>query len=495
MASSLKTQFSSGIAWTAAARVLQQVIQLGFSIVLARLLSPHDYGLIAMVAVFTGFAWMLTDLGFSTALVQRQDVTDIHVQSVFWTNAAFSLLLTILSWVAAPWVARFYSLPILAPIFRWVSLNFILGCLGNVPFALLQKRLEFKSIAQADTISLVLSGIAALLLAFFGFGVWTLVIQSLAGNALTALLRLRSSRWLPKMTFSFAAIKQMLRFTVPLYAFQFVHYWSRNGDNLLVGKFFGAGVLGAYSRAYTLMLLPITQINNVVGQVMFPTFSSIQHDIPRVKQVYLRSISVIALVAFPMMMGLTMLARPFVETVYGTKWAGVIPLLQIFGLLGILQVLINSTGWIFISQGKTNVMFRWGLFFSTAVVGSFVAGILIGSARALATCYALVNLIFFYPWLRAAGRVIGMTVSEVLMAVAGPLLGAGVMSVSILSAWLLLPAHWKSWEILLTLSVFGSAVYLLFVVSVGLRAWKEVVSIVLERFGRQPELETVPGSS
>jgi len=493
--SSLKRQFSSGIAWTATGRTSQQMIQLGFSIVLARLLSPHDYGLLAMVSVFTGFAWMLADFGFSVALVQRQELTDAHIHSVFWIDAAFGWLLAAVSWLAAPWVAKFYSIPDLDPIFRWSSLNFIIGSFGNVPFALLQKRLDFKSIAKADTISIAGSGIVCLVLSLMGKGAWSLVIQMLVSTTLTSALRLRYSRWLPRMTFSFVAIKELWRFTFPFYGFQFINYWSRNGDNLLVGKFFGAPVLGVYNRAYALMLLPITQVTNVISQVVFPTFSSLQNDKPKVKRIYLRSISVVALITFPAMMALVVLAKPFVETVYGPKWTGVIPLLQIFGLLGILQVLVHSTGWIFIPQGRTDIMFWWGLRFAAAVFLSFAAGIVLGSATALACCYAVVNLIFFYPRLRAAGRIIDMRVSEVLTAVAGPFCGGLVMSVCIFIAGFLLPAHWKKWEVLFTLSAFGLAIYAAFVVSFRLQAWREVVTLIVEKCAPHPELEPLPRSS
>lgn len=459
----LKRNVSSGLLWSGLGRVLQQVIQFGLSVVLARLLSPGDYGLMAMVMVFTGFAGMLADGGFTVALVQRQELTEAHVHTVFWLNLAASTLLAILTFFAAPWLALFYHAPTLTPIFQVIALNFILGALGGVPAALMQKRMQFKLIARNDTVSLFVSGVVGVALAVGGAGVWSLVAQSLVNSGLNTLLRCWSCRWRPRPIFHVSALKQLFGFSSHLYAFNFINYWARNTDNLVVGKFFGAPALGAYNRAIGLMLLPITQINSVISQVVFPAFASIQNDKERVKSIYLRAVGMVALFAFPIMLGMSAVARPFVETIYGHNWSGVAPILQILALVGVIQTLVNSTGWLFMSQGKSDLMFKCGIGYSTLVITSIASGVLLGSVESVALCYAAANLIYCIPWLRTAGGIIGMKVTELLPAIAGPFMGSIIMVAIVCGVQALLPSIWPSWKILLTLVFVGAAVYGAFV--------------------------------
>jgi PST family polysaccharide transporter len=476
--STLKAQVSSGLFWSAGARIVQQFIQFGFSIVLARLLSPGDYGLMAMVLVFTGFAAMLADGGFSSALVQKTDLGETHVHTVFWLTVFSGVTLTTITYLIAPWLASFYDAPALKPIFRVVALNFTIASFGNVPFALLQKRMQFKAIAHVGTWSMLASGIIGMILALLGASVWCLVAQTLSASLLTALFRWIASKWLPRLVFSMAALKDLWHYASHLYGFNLINYWARNADNFVVGKYFGAPALGVYSRAYMLMLLPITQVNSVISQVVFPAFASIQNDKPRVKSIYLRAMGIVALITFPIMFGLVVTAQPFIDTVYGPKWRAVAPILQILALVGAMQALINSTGWLFLSQGRTNVMFFWGAIFAVLAVASFAVGAMIGSVRAIAECYAVVNGLYFYPALIIGCRVINTKATEVLAAVSGPFLGSLVMAISVAAVHLMVPATWPAWQLLLVLISVGATVYGGFVHLCGVAPWKELLKFV-----------------
>lgn len=458
-ASTLKAQVSSGLFWSAGARIAQQFIQFGFSVVLARLLSPGDYGLLAMVMVFTGFAAMLADAGFGSALVQKPDLSEAHVHTVFWVTVVSGVTLTATTFLIAPWLAAFYGASALKPIFRVVAFNFTIASFGNVPFVLLQKRMQFKAIAQITTCSIIASGMVGVVLALLGAGVWSLVAQTLAASLLNAILCCMASKWVPRSIFRIAALKDLWHYASHLYGFNFINYWARNADALVVGKFFGAPALGAYSRAIGLMLLPITQVNSVISQVLFPAFASIQNDKPRVKRIYLRAMGIVTLITFPIMLGLVVTAKPFINTVYGPKWNEVAPILQILAFVGAMQVLINSTGWIFTSQGRTDLMLKWGVRFSIVVVASFAAGLALGSVRALALCYCVANVLFFYPWLAVAGRVIDMRFKELLATVAGPFCCSLVMAIMVAGVQLALPSVWQPWKTLTTLVFAGMLVY------------------------------------
>src|SRR5215471_12208618 len=359
-ASSLRQKVTSGVLWSGGARIAQLAYQLGVSIVLARLLSPEDYGLIAMVMVFTGFAGMLADAGFNAALIQRKILNYAHQHTAFWASLSLAVAVSAITFLLAPTVATFFSSPATKLILRVLALNLVFSSIGIVPSALLQRQMRFRTIAKIETGALVISGAVGVSMAVLGAGVWSLVAQSLSNCFLIAVMRCWSCRWLPKAIFCRNALREIWSFTGHLYGFNLINYWARNADNLLVGKFFGPSALGAYNRAYALMLLPITQINGVFYQVVFSAFSSIQGDKDRIKMAFLRVVSIASLFAFPLVVGLLVVAEPFVLTFYGPKWRHAVPLIQILAPVGALQVFINLAGMLFASQGRTDLLLRWG---------------------------------------------------------------------------------------------------------------------------------------
>jgi PST family polysaccharide transporter len=487
-----KHQVFSGLAWSAGGRVAQQVIAFGLTIVLSRLLSPEDYGEMAMVMVFTGFAGMLADAGFTSALVQKQEMAELLTETVFWLNTVSGLLLTAITFAFAPWLAVFFHAPALKTIFRVVAVIFILTSLGNVPGALLQKRMDFRTLVRIDTWSLFLSGVLGVALALSGAGVWSLVAQSLANTFLVSLLRCASCRWLPRWRFSKSALKSVWGYAGNLYGFNLINYWARNADRIVIGKFFGAAPVGLYNRAYGLMLLPITQVNSVISAVVFPAFASIQNDKPRVKRIYLRAIGMVALITFPVMFGLLVTAQPFILAVYGPKWIGVVPLLQILALVGAMQVLINSVGGLYLSQGRTDILLKWGVVFSIVVLLSFGVGLALGSVRAVAVCYCVANILLFYPSLVLGGGVINTRASELLAAVAGPFFASLAMMAVVFAASRVLPPDWRAWWSLAVLVGTGAGVYSALVLAFKLSAGREVIGIIRQKRGTAgPVLEGV----
>lgn len=481
----LKTQVTSGILWSGAGRVVQQVIQFALSVVLARLLSPGDYGLMAMVMVFTGFAGMLADAGFNAALVQRQDLKEIHIHTVYWVTLGSGVALAAITVLVSPWLASFYHAPALEVIFRVIAVNFILGAIGNVPSALLQKAMRFKTLAKIEASSLLFSGIVGIGAAWSGAGVWSLVAQSITAAFLAAVFRCWACKWIPKFAFSSAALKDIWGYSGNLYGFNFINYWARNADNLMVGKFFGAAPLGAYNRAYALMLLPITQISSVINQVVFPALSSIQDDKVRVKRIYLRAIGIVTLLAFPMMIGLFVVAKPFVLTVYGPKWEEVAQLLQVLALVGAMQVMVNSTGWIFMSQGRTDVMFKWGMGYAALTISSFVVGVELGSVMAVALSYAVANVLYFCPWMVAAGRVIDMKLSQLFVAVSGSFFGSVVMALGVYAVYKALPSTWPSVLVLAILISVGMGIYGAIIFTFKLEAGQDLMQMIVAKLKKR----------
>ncbi len=493
MSASLKHQVLTGVVWNTVARIGQQAVQFALSVILARLLLPDDFGSIGMILVFTSFVGMFADAGFGAAVIQHSHISDRHLQSVFWFNIASGLLLSAVMFVSAPFLAGFYQEPVLLSLTRGLSPVFVVISVGLVPTALMQRRLQFQTVARISLVATLASGTVAVAMAFLGAGVWSLAAQYLASHLVIAMLSLVLSGWYPRRTFSWASLKELLGFTSNLLGFNFVNYWARNADNMLVGKFIGAAALGFYSRAYGLMLMPITQIISVVSNVMFAALSTIKEDQVRVKNIFLRALGVISLLVFPLMTGLLVVAQPFVLVIFGEKWSGMVPTLRILALVGCIQSLVNPTGWLYLSQGRTDRLLRWGVARTAVVVTAIVLGLVLGSIETVAVCYAAANLLLLYPDITIPGKLVGMSFRDVFGAVAGPLFGSVIMGLAVFGLGLVVAGRTAGWIELIVLSATGVIIYCAFALGFQLTALMEIVVLIRERLGRSVQSNVSPG--
>ncbi len=315
-----------------------------------------------------------------------------------------------------------------------------------------------------------------------GYGVWSLVWQLLTISSVRALVLWKMSSWRPRLLFNRSAAADLLGYSSNLLAFNVLNYWVRNGDNLLVGKFIGTVGLGIYTRAYSIMLLPVSQVTHVLSRVMFPVLSGIQNDKMLVKRVYLRSVAMIALLTFPMMTGLLVVAEHLVLALYGPKWVSVIPLLRIFSLLGMVQSIGATVGWIYQSQGRTDLMFRWGLGAGTLLIGSIAVGVWIGTIEAVAMSYAFVSGVLLpYPLFSIPGKLIDMTFGDVVRSVAGILACAIAMAVILSGISLLLPSRWPHWAYLVVEVPLGAIVYGVLIHFLDVRSYREAKELLAEQ--------------
>lgn len=482
MSDNLRHHVLDGTKWSAIAQAGQQISRFGLSVILARLLLPEHFGTVGMVTVFTGFATWAVD-SLAAALVQQKVISDEDVQSVFWITISFGLLLTTLLFILAPFVAGFFDTPALLSITRVISFTFLISTPGLVPTALLQRQMAFQRLARTSITSTLIAGIVGILLAYMGAGVWSLVAQSFTAHIVTTGLNFYWSSWHPRFKFSMGVVRNIWGFSSNLFTYNLILYWARNADNILIGRFFGSADLGFYNRVYALMLLPVYQIVSVITKVMFPALSSIQDNPERVKRIYLRTISILSLAVSPIMIGLAVTAEPFVLTIYGQTWAPMIPLLQVLALVGLLQTFTSTSGWLFMSQGKTALMFRWGIISSGILIGSLFLGIYLGSVQTLVWCYAVANLILFYPAMIIPGSLVGIRFGEVVKVVAGPLIGAIVMAVAIVipAGQYLIPSTWSYLAQLFALSSTGALFYAMLILVLQPSGWREVIGLVRQR--------------
>lgn len=409
----LQTKTVRSIGWSATSQVARLLMQILISAILARLLTPSDFGLIAMIVVFSSFVAIFSDFGLSSAIVQRKEVPGGALSAIFWIGVGLGALLTIAFAISAPLIAAFYSEPRLTSLVVFISATFFIASFGYVPNALLIKNMNFKAIAIIGICTVGIAGPISIFLAFSGYGVWSLAWNTVLSTAITVVLTWIYSRWVPRFSLGLQQVREMLGFGMNLTGNSFVGYFQRNLDNLLIGRFLGPIPLGFYNLAYNLLLFPLANVSDVVGRVMFPALSVIQHDKQKVREAYVVANRYIAAASFPMMTWLLILAPELIRVVYGPKWVSAIPLVQILALAALEQSIGNNVGWIFLSQGRTDVLFKLSIFTTIVVAIAFAAGLRWG-VGGVAIAYTIATYLLAYPVFTVAFRLVDLKVRHFL---------------------------------------------------------------------------------
>lgn len=315
--------------WSSIDRFSTQGIQFVFSILIARQLLPSDYGVVAMLGIFLAVSQTFIDSGFGTALIRKIDRTDTDFSTVFYFNIVVAAFFYLILWFAAPYIAAFYEIPLLEDVTRVVALTLIFSSLSGVQNAKLSIAIDFKTRAKISVSVTLLTGAIGLWMAYNGYGVWALVVQSVFASLLGTVLLWCLVRWIPKRTFSWQSFREMFSFGSKLLASALLDTIYNNMYTLIIGKFFSSATLGLYSRASSLARYPSSNITGVLQGVTFPVLSSIQNEPERLAGAYKRFLRLSAFVIFPSMIGLAAVADPLIRLVLTDKWEGCIYLLQI----------------------------------------------------------------------------------------------------------------------------------------------------------------------
>jgi len=340
---SLKQKALSSVKWTAFETASRQAVQLGLAMILARLLTPAEFGVMAVAAVFLAVSNTLIGAGFGVALVQRQQLTDVETSSVFYFGLFASLVMAAAMFSAAPWVASFFDMPALEPVAKVLSLTFVIGSLGGVHYSLLLKKMEFSVLTRISLTSSVVSSLVAAALAWYGWGIWSLVAQSLTMTAVSSGIIWIWSAWRPKLVFSFAALRPLFRFGSFIVGADLLETVFGRAYTLLIGKFYTPSDLGFYSRADSTLALPNNFTSGIINQVAMPMFSAAKHDAALLQRAFRKAMRVTFYVHAPIIAGLFVTAEPLVLTLFGPKWAPAVPYLQILAFSGLcwLPVTVN----------------------------------------------------------------------------------------------------------------------------------------------------------
>lgn len=320
MTSSLKNKTARGIIWSSVERFSVQGIQFLVMIIMARLLTPEDYGLVGMLTVFIAVSQSLIDSGFSQALIRKQDRTETDNSTVFYFNLAIGLFLYALLFLAAPLIADFYDEPVLVNITRVLCISVFINSLVVVQRALLTARIDFKTQAKAALFAAILSGIIGIWMASVGYGVWSIVTQQLVNLGCNTLLLWILSRWHPSLCYSWHSFRELFAFGSKLLASGLLDTLYRNIYLIVIGKVFSASDLGYYTRAYQFSEFPSSNVTGIMQRVTYPVLCSIKDENARLANIYRRLLRVSAFIIFPLMMGVAAVAHPLVLVLLKEQW-------------------------------------------------------------------------------------------------------------------------------------------------------------------------------
>lgn len=389
----LKRRSVRGGVIVVAAQGVKFSVQTGGTLALAHFLGRDDFGLVAMVTAVVNFVALFKDLGLSTATIQRDEITHEQVSTLFWANFGISFLVSLVMVGLAPLVAWFYAEPRLFWIMVALASSFIFSGLGVQHAALLKRQMYFSALAKAEMISILLSvglGIGA---ASMGAGYWALVLWRVSQAVSYGILLWGLCAWRPRRPAWAPGTWSMLTFGGSVTGFSVFNFLSRNLDNILIGKVWGAGELGLYTMAYRLLLLPIQQLNAPVTSVALPALSRLQNDPQKYCRYYYKAIGLITMIGMPVVSFLFVSADKVVLVFLGEKWADVVILFRCLMPAAFIGTFNVATGWTFLSLGQTNRLFRWGLCSSMVNAIIFSVSVQYGVVS-LALAYSLTRPLF-----------------------------------------------------------------------------------------------------
>lgn len=354
--SSLTNKTIRGVGWNTVDRLANYGIGFIVGIVLARLLSPEEYGLIGIIGIFTTIFNIVLDSGLSVSLIRKDGVTDMDYCTVFYTNLVLSFLLTATFYFSAPIIASFFKRPELISLIHVMSFILIINALSLTQQARLTKRIDFKTQTKISVISHISSGVLGIVLAFGGYGVWALVIQQLSSRLLTTILLWVFNKWIPRLIFSWGSFKELFRFSWKLLISSIIGVGWDQVYQAIIGKYYSPAVLGQYTRAHQYCSLCSNSIGDVVLKVSLPVMSAIQNDYERLLRGYRRIIKTTMFVTFILMMGMAACSKSLIFVLIGEKWLPCVPMMQIICFSLVLYPLHRININMLTVQGRSDIL-------------------------------------------------------------------------------------------------------------------------------------------
>lgn len=425
------------------------------------MLTPEDFGLFVIPLVVISLVRILQDFGFTALVVRSNELSYREVSSIFWFVGISGLFFAGLVFFISPLVSSWTQEPSSAEINRYLSITVIFTGLYAVQESIIRKRLDFKRLFIVNSFSGILSSVAGIMAAISGMGFHSLTLKYILMVFIMMLGFQYYSDWRPGLFFDTKGLKKNLDYHLPISGEQILNFAQRNIDNILISRFLGTVSMGLYDRAYRILMFPLQQISNSFGKVMLPAFSRIQHDRLKIGHYYLMVCRFVALVSYPVMIGIFCTAPYFVRVVFGHQWLEIIPLVKVFSILGLFQSIGTLSIPVFQSTGDTSLSFRLSLFSKTLMLISISIGVLYyKNITAVAACYLCASLIAFIPESLYVCKSVSITVSKFIFNLLPFFASAVIMGLVINLLLPLAALQLSDFWVMLVMALTGAVVYL-----------------------------------
>lgn len=411
------------------ARAINAFVQVATTVLLARLLTPHDYGLVGIVTAMMAFAPLLVDLGTTDASVQKGHTTRGEISALFWLNMAIGGVCTLIFAAASGPIAALFGEPDIAGIALVSSLTFILTAVTIQHYALMRRAMDFRTLAINDTVANVLSSIVAIAMAFTSWGYWALVAKPLFTLAFTAIGAWMNCPWLPGRPQFTAEVKSLVRFGLGVTGFTVSDSIVRSADRIAIGYFYGPGPAGYYQNAFLLYGNVLSILTESLHNVAVASLSKLRGNLDDLKRSWSAALSTVSFVSAGVFAGLAVTGQDFVVLLLGEKWSETGPLLCLFAIRGIAQATERSLGWLHVVAGRSDRWAKWGLVSAAWQILALIAGLPFGPLG-IAVSYAVVTYGLSVPALAYSGSPLGIGAKDVLAA-AGPQTIAGLCATAV----------------------------------------------------------------
>ena len=432
---SLKTKIISGAKWTSASSIISIGLHFLQLIILARILPPEAFGLMAMIMVVVGFSNIFSDLGVSNAIIQKENPTSNQLSSLYWLNIFGGFFIFLLIILLNPIISGFYNEPALESLMTWSALIFLITPFGQQYQILLQKELRFEKISKIEILSVISRTVSTIFFAYLGFGVLSLVWGQLISAVVKTLSLVISSwnTWHPKLRFNKNDLKGYLSFGMYQLGDRSLSYLKGNIDTILIGKILGAEALGFYNIAFNIIIVPVSKINPILTKIAFPVFSKIQKNNEKLKQGYLQLVNLLSLVNAPIFFGFALTAPLFVPLIFGAEWEKSIILVQLLAWVGLLRSIGNPVGSLLLSRGRADIGFNLSLFKIIGQVAAALIGLELGGLTGICIAYILLQLIYsYFDYTFVVKKLLGKVLINYISAIAVPIFLSLLMSLSII---------------------------------------------------------------
>lgn len=407
------------------AQAANYALRIGSLMVMARLLSPRDFGLVGMVTAFTGVLSLFRDFGLSAATVQRVDITEHQMSTLFWINLLVGTILSLMTAAVAPFAVAFYHEPHLFWVTIAVGSSFLFNSAGVQHSALLQRQMRFTALATIDVVSWAGSTLIGIILAVAGFGYWALVGAAVSLPVVGTLCMWFATRWIPGRPRKGIELHSMMRFGGGLTLTGLIVYVAYNFEKVLLGRFWGAEVVGLYGRAYQLSTIPTDNLNSAVGEVAFSALSRVRNDLPRFRNYFLKGYSLVLTLTIPITIAVALFSPDLISVLLGPKWKEAAPIFRLLAPTILVFAVINPIGWLIFSLGMIRRSLKVAMVLAPLVICSYVMGLPYGP-KGVAFAYSAVMILWVVP--HVAWGVHGTMISlrDIALAASRPLVSGTV---------------------------------------------------------------------